>query len=58
MKGYIQSNFPEDQTPAQLRRAIYEAWDAIPVEVLLNLAASMPHRVQACIRNNGGPTGY
>jgi hypothetical protein len=58
MKNYIDIHFPEDQTRDELHRAIYEAWDTIPEDFLLSLALTIPHRIAACIRNNGGPTEY
>ncbi|GET00989.1 E3 ubiquitin-protein ligase UBR1 [Rhizophagus clarus] len=42
----------------ELERALYEKWNQIPNNTLINLIKSMPRRVEACIKNNGWPTKY
>lgn len=45
-------------TIQQLQAAIRNVWDNIPVQTLNNLAQSMPQRLRALIRANGGTTKY
>jgi transposase len=41
-----------------MERALEEVWPTIQKERLLNLNASMPRRLNACIKNKGGSTKY
>jgi hypothetical protein len=41
-----------------LKKAIQEAWDAIPTSYLLKLVNSMPHRVQAIKEMQGKNIPY
>ncbi|KAK4641472.1 hypothetical protein QC761_0074400 [Podospora bellae-mahoneyi] len=43
---------------AALRRAILEAWEAVPSEYVLGLIHSMPRRLEKCIALEGQLTGY
>jgi len=43
---------------AQLKRFIWEAWDAVPVDFIMSLYASWWKRCQAVIDAKGGPTKY
>lgn len=42
----------------QLKTALREEWDNIPVSVCKKLVESMPRRMKAVIDQNGGPTKY
>ena len=42
----------------QLNEAIREAWLEIPAELCKALVESMPRRMAACIKANGGHTKY
>jgi hypothetical protein len=41
-----------------MERALAEVWPTIEKEKLLKLNASMPRRLDACIKNKGGTTKY
>lgn len=41
-----------------LKHAINEAWDAVPRELLINVALSIPTRLKECLDNDGSPTRY
>ncbi len=41
-----------------MRQAIIDAWDAIPIDTLASLVDSMSRRVQALYRARGGHTKY
>ena len=58
MKDYIEDNFPERMTYAQLRTAVRQAWDAITVDQLNELIDSMQARCQAVIDANGNHIPY
>ena len=45
-------------TLRELSDAVTEEWDNIPQEVVQNLIASMPERMQCVIRARGGNTRY
>jgi hypothetical protein len=42
----------------ELKAALYEAWDAINMSVLLALIKSMPRRCKECIKKPGNKTHY
>ena len=42
----------------ELRQAMIDKWEEIPVERLQNLVSSMPRRLTAVIQANGGNTRY
>jgi hypothetical protein len=60
MKSYIEDKWGPDTRLSydQLRAAVKEAWDAVPVEFLRELINSMPARCQAVIDAEGGYTKY
>jgi transposase len=63
MKDYIGRHYPDleggrQRSYDQLRVAIREAWDSIPIEYLEELIDSMPARCQAVIDARGGHTKY
>ena len=58
MKDYIDDNFPERMTYAQLRVAVREAWDSITIDQLNQLIDSMHARCQAVIDANGNHIPY
>ena len=41
-----------------MERALEEIWPQIDKEMLVKLNEFMPRRLEACIRNKGGPTRY
>jgi transposase len=47
-----------EQDLANLERALIEAWEAIPNDILLSLSDSMESRVKACIAAEGWHTKY
>jgi DDE superfamily endonuclease len=58
MKDYIQNHFPEKMSYDALRKAVKEAWDAVPNDYLMELLDSMPDRCKAVIKANGMHTKY
>ncbi len=58
MKDYLQDNFSERMTFAQLRMAVQEAWDSITVDQLNELIDSMHARCQAVIDADGKQIPY
>ena len=58
MKDYIQNHFGERMSYDRLRRAVREAWEAVPQEYLTELLESMPKRCQAVIDANGMHTKW
>ncbi len=42
----------------ELRQAIIDVWDAIPIDTVTSLVDSRPRRVQALYRARGGHTKY
>ena len=42
----------------ELEKVLQEEWRKIPPETYTKLIESMPHRIEACIRNQGWPTEY
>ena len=53
MKDYLALHFPAKMTYDTLRRAVREAWDALPEEFLQARVDSMIERWQAVINANG-----
>ena len=43
---------------AELRKAVIEAWDEIPIKKVNNYILSIPRRAKAIIESHGGPTRY
>jgi len=58
IKDYLQDNFPERMTYAQLRVAVREALDSITVDQLNELINSMHARCQAVINANSNQIPY
>ena len=59
IKNYIEDRYNLQELGLnELRQVIQEAWDAVPIEFLLLLAHSMPHRLQMCIEKGGGQIDY
>ena len=48
----------DTSTMDKLQTAIREVWDNFPSEMLHNLALSLPKRLKACKKKNGGATKY
>lgn len=42
----------------ELYNILEDAWNALPVIYLTTLADSMPHRIEAVLKNRGWPTKY
>jgi len=40
------------------RQAIEKVWSEIPIETPQNLVKSIPDRLEKCLKNSGGPSGY
>ncbi|MBW0510888.1 hypothetical protein O181_050603 [Austropuccinia psidii MF-1] len=55
---YTVTTLYNPRTMDELQEAICMAWDSIPVSHLDALLASMPHRMQAVIHNNGAPVRW
>lgn len=53
MKNWIVNNCPEKMSYDHLRKAVRDAWDAIPPEALKNLLSKMWERCEALILANG-----
>jgi transposase len=60
MKDWIDTNYEEEDLISNdaIRRAILEAWDAVPEQVLKDLIKEMPARCQAVIDADGMHTRY
>jgi transposase len=63
MKNWMEINCPEgkeiqDLDPWELRMLAYRAWLAVPEDLLLLLAHSMPRRLQMCIEANGDSINF
>ena len=56
MKRKIRQKNPKNLT--QLAQEIVTAWTELPQHFIQKLIYSMPRRVEMCIRNFGGHTGY
>ena len=51
----------KDRNPKDLNDLfgiLEKAWNVLPMETLEHLVLSMPRRLEAVIKNNGGPTKY
>jgi transposase len=57
IKTNIQTNYQPKSIP-EMKEAIQQAWDNIPAQTLRNLLRSMPSRMEAVIKANGGPINY
>jgi hypothetical protein len=58
-KHYFAAYYDASKIPLlQLRRIIWEAWEAVPVDFIMKLYNSWWERCQAVIDANGGPTRY
>ncbi|GFW40907.1 transposable element Tcb2 transposase [Trichonephila clavipes] len=60
--GYLESKlrarFPPPSTISALETALHEEWLHIPLQVVHDLYASTPRRIQSVIQSKGGPTPY
>ncbi|GFX21269.1 transposable element Tcb2 transposase [Trichonephila clavipes] len=60
--GYLESKlrarFPPPSTISALEVALHEEWLHIPLQVVHDLYASIPRRIQSVIQSKGGPTPY
>jgi hypothetical protein len=58
-KHYYTAYYDASKIPlSQLRRIIWEAWEAVPTDFIMSLYASWWKRCQAVIDAKGGPTKY
>ena len=53
MKDYIEKNFPEKMSYDNLRKAVKEAWEAVPESWLRELVAGMKERMEDVIEAKG-----
>ncbi|GFV83049.1 transposable element Tc1 transposase [Trichonephila clavipes] len=62
LRGYLESKlrtrFPPPSTISALETALHEEWLHIPLQVVHDLHASIPRRIQSVIQSKGGPTPY
>jgi hypothetical protein len=64
MKNWIQRHYyiayyDASRVPLpQLKRIIWEAWEAVPIDYIMKLYSSWWARCQAVIDAKGGPTKY
>ena len=49
---------PMPTTIVQLKKRVEKAWANLDLILLQKLAISMEHRIEICVANNGGKTGY
>jgi len=54
----VYANGRQFSSVCELTAALYEAWDAIDMSVLLALIESMPRRCKECIKKHGNKTHY
>jgi hypothetical protein len=58
-KHYYAAYYDASKVPlSQLRRIIWEAWEAVPTDFIMSLYESWWRRCQAVIDAKGGPTKY
>jgi len=58
MKNYIQYNYPQPPSAAELQRQVLEAWDAVPEDFMLQLVHNMPRRMHMVYMTGSGWTQY
>ena len=59
MKSRVEANYDiQSLNLAELREAIWAAWEAIPEDLLLRLAHSMPERLRLVIEKQGEGIRY
>lgn len=58
MKTAVQKRNPRPRNAKQMMEAVFEEWEAIPVEELQDLVATMPRRIQDVINAKGGHTKW
>lgn len=54
----VRSRFPPPTSLKQLADILVEEWDKIPLETIQALYESIPRRIEAVLKANGGPTPY
>ena len=54
LKDNIAAKYPKLQGTQRLRSKALEEWDQIPQEKITVVIDSMPRRIEACNRDNGG----
>lgn len=58
MKIAVPKRDPRPKNAKQMKEAVFEEWEAIPVEKLRDLVATMPQRIQDVIKAKGGHTKW
>lgn len=58
LKRQIRARRVDSSNIQEFQETIVEEWNKIPDEVIRNVIESIPSRVEAIIRTNGGPTQY
>jgi len=54
----IRNRFPSPTSLKQLADALVQEWDNIPLETIQTLYESIPRRIAAVLKANGGPIPY
>lgn len=54
----VRSRFPPPSSLKQLAKMLVEEWDNIPLDTIRTLYESIPRRITAVLKANGGPTHY
>ena len=58
LEARIRSVFPPPSSLKALEKLLIQEWYNIPLETIQKLYDSIPRRIQAVIKANGGPTPY
>ncbi|GFV47824.1 transposable element Tcb1 transposase [Trichonephila clavipes] len=58
LESKLRARFPPPSTISALETALHEEWLHIPLQVVHDLYASIPRRIQSVIQSKGGPTPY
>ncbi|GFT85992.1 transposable element Tcb1 transposase [Trichonephila clavipes] len=58
LESKLRTRFPPPSTISVLETALHEEWLHIPFQVVHDLYASIPRRIQSVIQSKGGPTPY
>lgn len=58
IKDFLQANFPDRISLADLRIALQEAWKELSEDFLTELLESIPERCKAVVKAEGGHTRY
>lgn len=58
LEARVRSVYPPPSSLKELERVLIEEWFKIPVETIQKLYESIPRRIEAVIKADGGPTRY